>query len=116
MYSENMIKKSTLHPADITALIGAMKVVFPTREEVEQMIDEKLDQKLDQKLGRLPTKEEFSSRMDQLAGEYKKIDEAETLHAGNISEHADTLENHEDRIKVLEHRRESTPSPVSTNL
>lgn len=107
-------KKSspTLNPADVSLLIGAMKVVFPTRNEVEQMFDEKLNEKI----GRLPTKDEFNSRMDQLSGEYKKIDEAETLHAGALSAHDDTLENHDQRLKSLENRFKSTPTPVASAI
>lgn len=72
---------------------------------------EEIDQKLDEKIRLLPTREEFFDRMDKLSGEYKKIDEAETLHAGKLAEHSDTLENHDDRIKILERRHVSAPTP-----
>jgi len=99
-------QKPTLNPADVSLLIGAMKVVFPTRDEVKEIV--KMEIKF------LPTKEEFFARMDKLSGEYKKIDEAETPHGGKISEHSDQLEKHEDRIKVLESRHVSKPAtPLS---
>lgn len=93
-----------------------MKVVFPTRDEFDQIIDEKLDKKFDEKLGKLPTKEEFFSRMDKLSGEYQKIDEAETLHAGTLSEQADAIEKLDQRVTVLEKRKSSSPVPVSSVL
>lgn len=102
-------QKPVLTPADLTALINTMKVVFPTREEVEKIVEEKLDAKIKN----LPTKDEFFNRMDKLSREYKKIDEAETLHTGMMSEHTDTLENHDQRITALENRKTSFPAPVS---
>lgn len=130
------IQKTSLQPADITRLISAMKVVFPTHEDVEKIVEEKigektkflptketLDQRLselptreefDEKIRLLPTKEEFFSRMDKLSGEYKKIDEAETLHAGKLSEHTDEIEKHDARIKALESRLGSKPTPPLT--
>lgn len=103
-----MSSQPTLNPADVALLIGAMKVVFPTRDELGEI----LDKKLEEKLGRLPTKEEFAKRMDKLSGEYKKIDEAETLHAGGISEIKTEVENHDDRITVLEKRHTTQPSAI----
>lgn len=45
-------------------------------------------------LSRLPTKEEFFARMDTLSGEYKKIDETQTIQSGRLSELEDKLEEH----------------------
>lgn len=75
-----MIKKNkpNLNPADVDLLIGAMKVVFPTRANVEEIIDEKLKEKI--KL--LPTKEEFFGRMDKLSGEIKAVRDEQSLHQG----------------------------------
>lgn len=101
-------QKPTLNPADVDLLIGAMKVVFPAREEVKKIVEETIGKKTKF----LPTKEEFFARMDKLSREYEKIDQAETLHAGAISEHTDTLENHDERIKVLERRKISTPASI----
>jgi|WetSurMetagenome_2_1015567.scaffolds.fasta_scaffold425974_1 hypothetical protein len=102
-----MKKKSLLNSADVDLLIGAMKVVFPMREDVDKIVEKKLDEKI--KL--LPTKDEFFARMDKLSGEYKKIDEAETLLDGQLSDHNDALEKHEARIKALESRHGSKPIP-----
>ncbi len=100
--------KPTLNPADVSLLIGAMKVVFPTREEVREIVKVEIKH--------LPTKEKFFARMDKLSGEYQKIDEAETLHAGKLSEHSDQLEKHDQRIKALEDRHKSAPTPVSPTM
>lgn len=104
-----MTKKSLLDPTFITALINTMKVVFPTRDEVRTIVKEELDAKIKN----LPTKDEFFTRMDKLSGEYKKIDEAEILHTGTVSEHTDTLENHDQRITALENRKVSSAAPIS---
>ncbi|MEK7119199.1 MAG: hypothetical protein AAB457_04035 [Patescibacteria group bacterium] len=100
-----MAKKSLLTSIDIASLINAMKLVFPTREEVGKIVDERFKF--------LPTKDEFFARIDKLSGEYKKIDEAETLHAGTMSDHADKIENHDERISALENRKASSPAPIS---
>lgn len=99
-----MAKKSFLTSIDIASLINAMKLVFPTREEVRLIIKEETKH--------LPSKDDFYSRMDKLSGEYIKIDEAETLHIGRLSELTDKIENHDGRIKALESRRGSTPAPL----
>lgn len=71
-----------------------------------------IDEKFKEAFRLLPNKEDFFSRMDKLSHEYQKIDEAETLHASKLSEHTDTLENHDERIKALEHRKSSKPAPI----
>lgn len=52
-------KKSLLSPADVTTLINTMKVVFPTRDEVREIVREEIKF--------LPTKDEFFTRMDALS-------------------------------------------------
>ncbi len=69
-----MAKKSILTSIDIASLVNAMKLVFPTREEVEKIVDERIKF--------LPTKEQFFKRIDELSGRLKKIDEAQELHQG----------------------------------
>src|SRR3989344_2099455 len=101
-----MAQKSIFTSIDIASLVNAMKLVFPTKEEVV------LKEAFEEKIRLLPTKEEFFSRMDKLSGEYKKIDKAETIHAGQLSEHDDTLESHDERIKALESRHGSKPAPL----
>ena len=96
--------KPTLNPVDVSLLMSAMKVIFATKDDVRDIVKEEI--------GYLPTKEEFFSRMDTLSGEYKKIDEAEALHAGTMSDHTDTLEKHEEHIKALENRFKASPTAV----
>ena len=136
MYIEKMKAKQTLTSDDVNSIVSAMKTVFPTKSDVEQIVTTKIDEKIkllptwasfDEKfkdiptraemeelIKNLPTKEEFFSRMDQLSGEYQKIDEAETLHTGTLSAHEETLEKHDERIKALERRKASTPTPISS--
>lgn len=102
-----MATKPTLNPADVSLLISAMKVVFATKDDVHEI------ETIKESIRHLPTKEEFFSRMDKLSGEYKKIDEAETMHAGTISDHTDTLEKQEERIKALENRLKTSPTAVA---
>ncbi len=110
--------------SDINQLLDAFKKNFVTRDEFDERVGTIVEQKLDEritplkdKISLLPTKEEFFARMDKLSGEYKKIDEAETLHVGTISDHTDQLENHEERIKTLERRHSSNPTTLpTTNL
>ena len=100
-----MSQQSSLNTADVSALINAMKFVFPTTDEVRDIVKEETKH--------LPSLEHFDQRMDKLSGEYKKIDEAETLLADTMSEHTDTLENHDQRITALENRKVSSPTPIS---
>jgi len=105
----------------VNQLIAAMKKVFPTREEVATKDDlsafatkddlsafatkddlKELKNYIDKKISHLPTKEEFFDRMDKLSGQLKKIDEEQVLQSGRLSEQYDTLENHEERIGILE--------------
>jgi vacuolar-type H+-ATPase subunit E/Vma4 len=68
-------------------------------DEIEELIEEKLDEKIKH----LPTKDEFYTRMDELIGEVKAMREEQRVITGKISEHTDTLEDHESRITSLEH-------------
>lgn len=128
------MQKPTLNPADISLVIDAMKVVFPTKEEVNKIVEQQIDKKLqfapswaainqrldelltqeefNKKISILPTKEEFATPMDKLSKEYEKIDQAETLHADSLSKHDDELENLDERVKVLELRHTSKPTPA----
>lgn len=49
-----------------------------------------------------PTKDEFFEKMDEVVGELQAIREEQASVTGKISEHTDTLENHEERIVKLE--------------
>lgn len=86
-----MIKKTILNAADITGLINAMKRIFPTREDVEKIVEDSLNAKMKF----FPTRDEFFTRMDELYGEIQKMREEQTLHAGQhqqINDRLDTLE------------------------
>ncbi len=54
----------------------------------------------------LPTKDEFYESMGKVMGELKAIREEQEVSTGKLSEHSDTLEDHETRLckieKVLE--------------
>lgn len=79
------IKRSILSSLDIASLVNAMKLVFPTREDVEKIIEEKIRF--------IPTKDEFFTRMDQLSGEIQKVREEQTLHQGQHEEINNRLDN-----------------------
>ncbi len=91
--TKTRVKKSVLSPTDVTTLIHTMKVVFPTRDEVEKIVEEKLDAKI--KL--LPTKDEFFTRMDALSGEIKAVRQEQTIHADEhrkINDRFDRIDGH----------------------
>jgi hypothetical protein len=83
-----MVKKSILSSFDIASLVNAMKLVFPTRKEVEHIVEEKLNKKI----LFIPTKDEFFTRMDKLSGEIQKVREEQTLHQGQHREINDCLD------------------------
>lgn len=64
---------SSLNESDIAKLINRMKIVFPTIDEVSQIVQEEIKF--------LPTKEEFYSRMDKLSGEIEKVRQEQVLHS-----------------------------------
>ncbi len=93
-----MKKKNSLQPVltptDLTALINKMKVVFPTTEEVHQIVREETKH--------LPTKDDFYTRMDMLTKEIK--DAREELASHSVS-HDRLTEKDEDldvRVAALE--------------
>lgn len=112
-----------LTDADIKKLKNSFKDTFATKNDLTNLttafnialggLKTYIDERFSEAFRLLPTKEEFFSRMDKLSCEYKKIDEAETLHTGTMSDHADTLENHDQRIAALENRKTFTPAPIS---
>lgn len=55
----------------------------------------------------LPTKDEFFTAMDKLMGELQTSRDEQTILNGRTSEHADILEDHEERITKLEHLPQS---------
>ncbi len=50
----------------------------------------------------LPTKDEFYTKMDELVGEVKAMREEQIVISGKISEHTDSIEDHETRIGKIE--------------
>lgn len=72
-----------------------------TQKDLDE-IEEVIDKKLDEKIKFLPTKEEFYTKMDEVMGELETIREEQTLIGSKLSEHSDTLENHEARIAKFE--------------
>jgi len=82
-----MAKTSILSSIDIASLINAMKLVFPTRDEVRQIFKEETKH--------LPSKDDFYTRMDKLSGEIQKVRDEQDLHAGQhrtINDRFDTIE------------------------
>ena len=69
-------------------------------KEIERIVGEKIDEKTK----RLPTKEEFFGKMDQVMGELKAIREEHTLQSNRVSNHTDQLDHHDKRLKLLEKR------------
>lgn len=97
MYSEFVKKNKTLlNPSDIAALISAMKIVFPTREDLGKMIDEKLTEKI----RFVPTKELFLARMDKLSGEIKAYRDEQTLHQGQHEEIVERVQKVEKKLNI----------------
>lgn len=90
-----------------------VKDLLQLQKLIADTLDEKLKQFYEKHIQYLPTKKEFFTRMDKLSGEFKKIDEAETLHVGTLSDHTDQLENHDQRITALENRKSSAPASIS---
>ena len=93
-----MPQKTILSPIDVAALISAMKIVFPTIEQVSALVSEKLDEKIKY----IPTKEEFFSRMDKLSKEIQDARDELTLHTGSHDDLTDKNENLDSRLVVVE--------------
>ncbi len=85
---------------DISTLVDALKQMFLTKNDVQEMFEQLFDKKL--KL--FPTKDEYFFRMDKLSGELKAFRETQELHANEHGRTNDRLE----RIKQHLH----LPSPL----
>lgn len=70
-----------------------------TQKDIEE-IEELLDKKFDEKLKPLPTKDQFSKRMDELVGLLKKTDEAQELHQGQHNRHDEEHERIRKHLKL----------------
>jgi hypothetical protein len=73
-----MKKKPTLNSADVALLVGSMKIVFATHDDVKKIID----QELSEKIKFLPSKDDLFTRMDKLSGEIQKVRDEQVLHQG----------------------------------
>lgn len=96
-------KKSTLTQTDVSTLINKMKVVFPTRVEMQKTIKLEIDtaeERLNESIRLLPTKEEFFSRMDKLSGEVLAMRQEFTLHTGQHEEITDRFERVDKHLGV----------------
>lgn len=78
-----------------------------TRKDID-IIDELMEEKFNEKLKGLPSKDEFYEKMDDVMGELKAIREEQTVSSQHLSEHSDTLENHELRLSKLEKKSPAT--------
>ncbi|MBI2404715.1 hypothetical protein HYV22_00875 [Candidatus Gottesmanbacteria bacterium] len=78
---------------DINTLIDRLKLIFPTKDEVKEIVH----QAIDERFRLFPTKEEYFSRMDALSGELKAVRESQELHAHDhvrINDRLDRVEHH----------------------
>ncbi len=73
-------------------------------ELIERKLEEKLEQKLEEKLEEKlrAFRNEIFEKIDAFFSLYRKVDEEQTLLSGRVSEHTDQLEDHEQRISILE--------------
>jgi len=83
---------SSLNESDIAKLINRMKIVFPTVDEMPQIVQEEIKF--------LPTKEEFFSRMDKLSGEIEKVRQEQILHSDQHQEINDRFERVDKHLGV----------------
>lgn len=95
---------------DIEKLINAMKSVFPTKDEMSQQFAD-----VETKVHKLDAKQDnMDIKLDAFLGQILDAREAQEIQQATITEHSDELEKHEQRIKVVEHRLKSSPTPVSS--
>ena len=95
--------RSLLKPADAALLIKSMKTIFPTRDELENVLDElekTIDERLEEKIRFLPTKDDFFTRMDQLSGEIQTVREEQTLHLRQHEVVDERLERVEKKLRL----------------
>ncbi len=95
---------------DIDKLIQAMKSVFATKDEIDQRFTD-----LDIKITKLDAKQDnMDIKLDGFLGEILASREEQTFQSETIDNHTDELEKHEQRIKVLEQRKQSSPVLLSS--
>ncbi len=59
---------------------------------LDDAIETQIDAKLDEKIGKLPTKEEFYSRMDEMMGEIKTAREEQSVLSQHDRDQFDAIE------------------------
>lgn len=85
-----------------------MKAVFATKDEMDHRFTN-----LEQKVNTLDFKQEdMDIKLDAFLDEILDSRNEQKLQSATISDHADQLESHGERINVLEKRHSSNPSPV----
>lgn len=75
--------------------------------EIERIIEEKIDEKVK----RLPTKDQFFQRMDDLSGQIKKLQETMDLHDGKHLDIDDHQEQTDARLNTIENKLD-LPHPL----
>jgi hypothetical protein len=76
--------------------LADLKAVFATKDDVRQIVQEEIKSQV----GKLPTKNEFFSRMDDLAGDYKKFTEETPVINHQLADHEDRLEVVETKLHI----------------
>lgn len=80
---------------DLKLIKNVMKVT------VDEELDIKLEEKLNEKIGKLPTKDEFFEKMDEIVGELKTIREEQPLQSHRLSDHEDRIVEIEEKLQII---------------
>lgn len=67
------------------------------KQKVEEVVEEKL------KTVKPYWVDKMQETLDKMAGDYKKVDEEQTLLSGKQSEHSDAIEELDTRVTTIEH-------------
>ncbi|MBU1327050.1 hypothetical protein KKB64_02020 [Patescibacteria group bacterium] len=92
---------SSLTESDIAKLINRMKIVFPTIDEVCQIVQKEIKF--------LPTKEEFFSRMDKLSKEIQDARDELGAHASSHTRLDDAGDEMDKRVSTIEKKLNLSP-------
>ncbi len=72
-----------------------------TKDDLKDVFREQWE-RIREAFSHLPTKEEFFAKMDELMKEVKDFREEQKVLVGQLSEHSDTLDDHETRLGKVE--------------
>lgn len=75
--------------------------------KIEKIVNNTVDERLkpvEEKISHFPTKEEFFSRMDELSGQIKKVQESFDLHQGSHEDLSEKDDELDDRLTTVEKR------------